>query len=120
MTTYQRSTVYTSDDIRAIADHAGSHFFSADTIRFFSSRLLEGVYAPDGYEAKNGNRFFFITSERHDDNPRHYAVRMMTLGSVRDDRPAVDIITVGDYHDTASQARKEAQKLSDEIRYLDA
>ena len=120
MTTYQRSTVYTSDDIRAIADHAGSHFFDEATMRFFSSRLLEGVYAPEGYVATPGNRFFFVTSERHDDNPRHYAVRMVTLGSVRDDRPAVDIITLGDYHASANAARKEAQKLSDEIRYLDA
>ena len=57
MTTYQRSTVHTSDDIRAIADHAGSHFFDAATMRFFSSCLLEGVYAPDGYNAMPGNRF---------------------------------------------------------------
>lgn len=118
MTSYQRTAVYTSDDIRAIADHAGSHFFDAKTMRFFSSRLLEGVYAPDGYEAIPGNRFFFITSERHDDNPRHYAVRMATLESVRDDRPWVDIITVGAYHDSARAAHKEAQKLSDELRYL--
>ena len=120
MTTYQRNTVYTSDDLRAIADHAGSHFFSAATMRFFSSRLLAGIYAPDGYVAKPGNRFFFITSERHDDNPRHYAVRMATLGSVRDDRPAVDIVTVGDYHASARAARKAAQKLSDELRYSGA
>ena len=118
MTSYQRSTVHTSDDIRAIADHAGSFFFSRDTMRFFSSRLLDGVYAPDGYEALPGHRFFFVTSERHDDNPRHYTVRMATLGSVRDNRPAVDIVTVGDYHASANAARKEAQKHSDEIRYL--
>ena len=117
MTTYQRPTVYTSDDIRAIADHAGSFFFSRDTMRFFKSRLLEGVYAPDGHKALPGNRFFFVTSERHDDNPRHYAVRMVTLGSVWDDRPTVDIVTVGEYHPSAKSARKEAQNLSNGVRY---
>ena len=117
MPTYQRTHVRNAADLRAIADHAGSYFFSRDTMRFFSSRLLEGVYAPDGYVATPGNRFFFVTSERHDDNPRHYAVRMVTLGSVRDNRPAVDIVTVGDYHASANAARKEAQRLSDEIRY---
>ena len=117
---YQRSTVHTAADLRAIADHAGSFFFPRDTMRFFSSRLLEGVYAPDGYEAVPGNRFFFVTSERHDDNPRHYAVRMVTLGSVRDDRPAVDIVTVGEYRPSAKAARMEAQKRSDELRYSGA
>ena len=111
MPTFQRSTVHTVSDIRAIADHAGSFFFSRDTMRFFSSRLLEGVYAPDGYKALPGNRFFFVTSERHDDNPRHYAVRMATLGSVRDDRPAVDIVTVGEHHATPAEARRAAREL---------
>ena len=120
MPTYQRTHVHSTADIRAIADHAGSYFFSRDTMRFFKSRLLEGVYAPDGYKALPGNRFFFVTSERHDDNPRHYTVRMATLGSVRDNRPAVDIVTVGDYHASANAARKEAQKRSDEIRYSGA
>ena len=111
MVTYQRSTVHTSDDIRAIADHAGSYFFSPGTMRAFSSRLLAGIYAPDGHDAIPGNRFFFVTSERHgDDSPRHYAVRMATLGTQRDDRPAIDIVTVEDYHDTAHAARKAAQE----------
>jgi len=114
---YQRSTVHTAADLRAIADHAGRYFFSRGTMRFFKSRLLEGVYAPDGHKALPGNRFFFVTSERHDDNPRHYAVRMVTLGSVWDDRPTVDIVTVGEYHPSAKSARKEAQNLSNGVRY---
>jgi hypothetical protein len=118
MATYQRNTIHTIDDIIAIADHAGSHFFSRDTMRFFSSRVLSGIYAPDGYEAREGRRFFFVTSERHgDDAPRHYAVRMMTLGAQRDDRAAVDIVTVGDYHSTANAAHKAAQCEADAIRY---
>ena len=121
MVNYPRSTVHTADDIRAIADHAGSYFFTPETMRFFSSRLLEGIYAPDGYEARPGNRFLFVTSERHgDDQPRHYAVRVATLGTQRDDRPAIDISTVGDYHPSARAAHKAAQAESDALRYLNA
>ena len=111
MTTYQRNTVHTVADIRAIADHAGSFFFDASTMRFFSSRLLEGVYAPDGYKALPGNRFFFVTSERHDDNPRHYTVRRAVLGTQRDDRPTIDIDTVGEHHATPAEARRAAREL---------
>ena len=120
MPTYQRNTVHTVDDIRAIADHAGSYFFSPGAMKAFNSRILSGIYAPDGFEAKEGNRFFFVTSERHGDYaPRHYTVRYAVLGSQRDDRPAIDIGTVGDYHDTPAAARKAAQAESDAIRYAE-
>lgn len=118
MATYQRMTVHSTDDIRAIADRAGSHFFDADTMRFFNSRLLSGVYPAQTntgkWEAVTGNAFYFVTSERFealysDPEPRHYTVRKLTLTSVRDDRPAVDIETVGDYHATANAARNAAK-----------
>lgn len=115
--TYQRTRIHSSSDIRAIADNAGSFFFSADTMKFFSSRLLSGAYPLDGAEARPGSRFLFITSERHGDagdTPRHYAVRQMTLGVQRDDRPAVDIVTVGDYHATAAEARAAARDYATE------
>lgn len=97
MTTYQRSAVHTAADIQAIADHAGS---------FFSSRVLTGIVALDGAKSEPGNRFLFLTSERHgDDQPRHYAVRLATLTTQRDDRPGIDITTVGDHHATAGKAR---------------
>ena len=112
MPTYQRTHVHTTADLRAIADHAGSFFFSRDTMRFFKSSLLEGVYAPDGYKALPGNRFFFVTSERHGDNPRHYTVRRAVLGIQRDDRPAIDIATVGEHHATPAEARRAARELA--------
>lgn len=116
---YARTTVHNISDIKAIANGAGSHFFDAATMRFFQSRVLDGVYAPDGHDAVEGSRFFFVTSERYDDNPRHYAVRVLTLLSVRDGRPAVDISTLGDRHETAAQARKAAQFESDTLTYLE-
>lgn len=105
MPNYQRSAIHSADDVRAIADHAGSHFFSADTMRFFSSRLLSAARPLDGAETVEGRRYLFATSERHgDDAPRHYALRMLTLEATEDDRPAVDIDTIGNYHATRAQA----------------
>lgn len=111
MPTYQRTHVHTAADIRAIADHAGSHFFSRDTMRFFSSRLLEGVYPDGDSKAMPGAAFYFITSEAYDDAPRHYTVRRAVLGSQRDDRPAIDIATVGAHHATPAEARRAAREL---------
>lgn len=119
MATYQHASVASSNSIRAIADGAGSHFFDRDTMQFFNSRLLNDVYPAETnigkWDARTGNVFYFITSERFeslysDPKPRHYTVRKMTLTAVRDDRPAVDIETVGDYHATAYQARKAARE----------
>lgn len=109
---YQRSTVHTVADIRAIADHAGSFFFSRDTMRFFNSRLLEGVYHSCDSKAVPGAVFYFVTSEAYGDDPRHYTVRRAVLGSQRDDRPAIDIATVGEHHATPAEARRAARELA--------
>lgn len=105
MPNYQRAAIHSADDIRAIADHAGSYFFSADTMRLFSSRLLSAARPLDGADTVEGRRYLFVTSERHgDDAPRHYALRMLTLEATEDGRPSVDIHTVGDHHATRAMA----------------
>ena len=106
--TFQRSAVHTVSDIEAIADHTGSHFFSPETMKHFKSRLLTGIRALDGNTSTPGARFLFVTSEKHGDNPRHYAVRLATLGVKGDPthpRPDIDIRTVGEYHPTPAAAR---------------
>lgn len=111
MPTYQRATIASANDVRAVVQAAGSHFFDADTMRFFNSRLLEGVYPIDGWESREGARFLFVTSERYEDDPRQYSVRMLTLTSQRDDRPDVQIDSDFDTkHDTAAQARTAARE----------
>lgn len=118
MVQYQHNAIYGKSDLIAVADHAGSFFFSPRAMRAFNSRISETVWAIDSRKTAPGNRYLFITSEKYgDDAPRHYAVRMMTLGSVRDDRPSVDIDTVGEHHATMAQAKKAAQALHDAIRY---
>lgn len=98
MTTYQRTHIRNANDLRAVADHAGSFFFSPGAMRSFSSRLLDSVLALDSRATRPGARYVFITSEQRDnDTPRYYNVRLMTLGIVRDNRPSVDITTIGPY-----------------------
>lgn len=116
MTTYQRSTIHTAADIEAVADHAGSYFFSRDTMRFFKSRVLTGIIALDGHKSVPGARFMFVTSERYGDEPRHYSVRMATLGTQRDGRPRVDIDSNFDEHyATAAQARKAMRDYAENL-----
>jgi hypothetical protein len=56
---------YTIKQIEEANRAAGQHFFAPDTMRFFNSRVLSGVY---------GGRYF-VTSEKGPDGVRAYTVR---------------------------------------------
>lgn len=87
----------TINDIKYANSEAGYHFFDADTLRFFNSRILGGVIG-DGY---------FITSEKYDYNsPRLYTIRHANADG--------SISTVGEFqhYETAHAARKDAHKLA--------
>ena len=76
------------------AEACGSHFFDADTMRFFKSRILDGVTIHDG-------RAYFVTSERFDaGTPRRYSARYMVAGA--------HFFEVGEFQEyaTARQARQ--------------
>ena len=53
------------DQVREANERAGHHFFERGSMRFFNSRILDGVY---------GGRYF-ITSERFERKPRRYTIR---------------------------------------------
>ena len=53
------------DEIRSANRNAGRHFFDESTLRFFYSRIHDGVY-----EGR-----YFITSEKGPTNVRYYTVR---------------------------------------------
>jgi len=76
------------DDIKRKHRYTGGHFFDADTMRFFDSRILETVYQGPG-------GVFFLTSERFHgstyDGPRLYTVRKFNPESG-------DISTHSDYN----------------------
>ena len=117
MPQYQRASINSANDVRAVVSGIGSHYFDTDTMRFFSSRLLSNVVALDGYSTEEGRRYLFVTSEReaYSQEPRAYTVRMLTLGTVRDDRPSVEIDTVGGFQafSSAAKARRFARSLLD-------
>ncbi len=59
----------------------GRHWFDADTMRFFRSRLPDG-----GYKSADG-RIYFVTSEKNSSQrysfPRLYSVRCFFNGDVK-------------------------------------
>ena len=62
----------TMADIKAHAKGAGSHWFDADTMRFFRCRIMPTVYdTPHGLA--------FVSSEQGPNTPRAYSVRLVTL-----------------------------------------
>ena len=65
----------TLQQIMAANAQAGRYFFERDTLRFFKCRVSERTYpALDG-------RTFFVTSERHQNDPRRYTVRVTRDGA---------------------------------------
>ena len=84
----------TIDELTKYANDHGSHFFDADTMRFFGSRILDGVTVHNG-------RAYFVTSERdnYGNQPRRYSARYMTAGA--------HFFEVGTFQEyaTAAQAR---------------
>jgi hypothetical protein len=92
--------IWTIDQIREADHRAGRYFFSADTMRFFSSRILPTVYQGPG-------GIFFITSEqfRGSDGvsaPRKYTCRKFTTDPV-------DIRTVAGFN---NMSKKQAQTIA--------
>src|SRR5262245_25452245 len=66
------------DQLQEIVRRSGSHFFDADTMRFFRSRVDSDTFAgPDGW--------YFVTSEKHEsaflriNEPRLYTVRCLRV-----------------------------------------
>lgn len=66
------------DNLIAIVKRSGSHFFDADSMRFFRSRVDDYTFTgPDGW--------YFVTSEKHVSHfaginePRKYTVRRLSI-----------------------------------------
>lgn len=81
------------NQIKYLNKQKGHFFFSADTMRFFHSRVGQTAYAVNGVA-------FFVTSEQREyDTPRKYTVRKANLESG-------NVCTVGEFqaYDTNAQA----------------
>ena len=92
------SDIWTVSALKQYARECGSHFFDADTMRFFRSRV-----APRVYHMATG--IVFITSEQFDANsPRLYTVRIMREGANFDDIDGFQA------HSSLRQARAAAKR----------
>jgi hypothetical protein len=80
----------------AAVDNSGSHFFSADSLRAWHSRVSSTLY---------GHRFF-ITSERNGwGNPRVYTVRYVYASP---DTKQLMVSTLGEFAEFATMAQAQA------------
>jgi len=107
-TQFIKSGNYLIDEVKTRASKKGSHFFDADSMRFFSSRVSELAWQQGGsddaeYKVKD---IYFITSEADKSYIKHSgSVRAFTIRKCDKDG---DIETVSEFQEfeTLAQARK--------------
>lgn len=96
--------IYSIRDAQRANERAGQSWFSAGSMRFFSTRLSEDVFANE----KSGMSYF-VTSERCRGNnePRLYSVRSISWATGQVD-------TVGEFqgYRTLAQAKTAAKRAS--------
>lgn len=89
--------VISIETVKRINAKFGFHYFSRETLRFFSSRISTCAY-------QIGNKAYFITSEKNTftaNNPRKYSIRVMDLTNG-------NIDTIGEFQEFNSH--REAMK----------
>lgn len=90
---------YLVEQVKTRAEKGAKHFFDADSMRFFSSRISELCW-------KINDDIYFITSEAN----RGYSRRMWTLRKSDKDG---DITTIGEFqeHSSLYEARKAMKEI---------
>ena len=103
-------TYRTIEDVKAANRAVGGHWFDADTMRFFHTRIESGLIACDWQAASDNvaatpRKGRFITSERcHEGDDRRY--------TIREAQPDGSIETIGRFqqYSTRDEARAEVLK----------
>jgi len=92
--------IHDIDDLKRAHAGTGGYFFSKDTMKFFASRVLEGIY-------RVGDHILFCTSEKKcfDDATREYSIR--TMG------PSGSILPGKETYPTAYRAKTAAKKYAE-------
>ena len=98
-------------EVRRIAERNGSHWFDADTMRFFDSRVSR-------HAIFDGELYWFVSSEQFHDHvngyhgAREYAIRTMTVDG--------DINTAGKLgeHSTSARAWRVLRAAVEEVERL--
>lgn len=95
---------YLIDDVKERSKKGDKHFFDADAMRFFSSRISELAW-------QKGNDIYFITSEadkgyiKHKGSIRAYTVRKSTIEG------NIDKVSEFQEHATLRQARNHIKEI---------
>lgn len=92
----------TISDVRAANKAAGHHFFDRDTMRFFRSRVVSGLYAGR----------YFITREIFGERPTFTVREVSPSGKVESAHGTV----LDDRRSTLEQARELARELASAAR----
>lgn len=96
------------DQVKRYAASAGNHFFSRGAMRFFDSRVAKTIYPV------NGGAGVFVTSERNEDDPRFWSVRLYYVDA--EGRFNIERLTPFDScHDPAA-AKGEARRVASILR----
>lgn len=104
--TCQGNDLYSVDDLKRCNRYAGQHFFDADTMRFFKSRVSDSLYSgPSGV--------FFVTSEKGPNNVRGYTVRQF-------DCQNASVDTVGPFNELSRSTAHRLAKACAELGTLTA
>ena len=96
-------------DLIVTNERLGGHFFDADTMRFFNSRVLSDLFLVDDSSG------YFVTSERYEDEPRTYTVRYYVVTHNNEkNSDHIDIGTVDEGYQLRSAylAKKMARELA--------
>lgn len=91
------------ENMKFVNERAGYHWFSADTMKFFSCRLLGSVYA--NWKDETCHLFYFVSSEQRWGSARLYSVRVFDSHT-----GIVDTIGKFQEHGTSRAAKSAAQR----------
>lgn len=97
----QTFTYRTMDDVISANRAIGNHWFDADTMRFFKTRIESGAIP---LHSENCHKARFITSEKGPDGVRRY--------SVREAQPDGTIDTIGEFQQYRTRDKARAAILS--------
>lgn len=102
--TQQTPTIYTVSDLRRANDRIGGYFFSADTMKFFGTRLND--------QAIYGDRYFITTETKAPAGVGKYYVRSFEIVEDSDSVYGyrINFGTVSNF-DTLREARKYVRSL---------
>lgn len=112
------------EQLKQLATEHGSHFFDADAMRFFSSRVHSAVYGGRYFVTSEQQRAVYISSGFIPAEPRRYTVRIAQLyygaNSAHITFDAVESLGGFQAFETRHEAHSAARALAREQKHLNS